>query len=173
MTFAQTDHVERDVEERVEENWTFRPSTGYVDRQRFAVVSIVAPTGTNQKAESFGIKIWGAFESQDEATRYSKALQDECNAFDYYVMETQCWHKLPPEVAKLEDIHYQEEQLEKLKRSVLAMRKARAKFLEERILADKARAKTKKEPEGIEETKESMPLPPVTNSSPPIERPSA
>jgi hypothetical protein len=144
MSFRQNIHLDRDVEERVELHWDFKPSNGYVSDQRFVVMSIVCPQGTNQLAENMGIKIFGAFDTLEKANSYAKELQGECNAFDYYVVETQTWAKLPPRVGKLDDQHFQEEELQKLKSGVVAMRQARTKMLEERILADKADAKSKK-----------------------------
>ena len=141
MSFEQKIHVEQDAEERVEMYWDFKPSDGLVQGQRFAVMSIVSPTETNQKADCFGIKIFGCFATLEEATTYAKRLQEECNAFDYYTVETQCWAKLPPKVDKLDDQHYQEAELETLKKRVISMRKARAQLMEERMLADKKAAK--------------------------------
>lgn len=141
MSFNQKHHIEGDIEDRIDMHWEFFPKDGYVRDQRFVVMSIVAPTGTNQKATEFGIKVFGCFATHAEACEYSKARQVECNVFDYYVLETMCWAKLPPQVEKLEDNHFQEEELEKLKQSVVAMRKARSQLLEERVLADKARAR--------------------------------
>ena len=146
MSFNQKHHIETDIEDRMDLHWDFRPRDGYVREQRYVVMSIVAPEGTNQKASEFGIKIFGCFPSALEASDYSKKLQSECNFFDYYVLETQCWAKLPPQVEKLDDIHYQEEELEKLKKSVLSMRQARAQLLEERVLAEKAKARQLKPP---------------------------
>lgn len=147
MSFNQNIHLDRSVEERVNMYWDFRPQTGFVNNQRFAVMSIVAPEQTNQRSESFGIKIFGCFSTLEDANAYARDLQNECNAFDYYTVETQAWAKLPPRVDKLDDQHFQEEELEKLKRSVVGMRQARAKMLEERILADKADAKARKQQE--------------------------
>lgn len=143
MSFQQNIHVEQDVEGRVDLYWEFTPSTGLVRDQRFAVMSIVAPEGTNQKAESTGIKIFGCFGTLLEANAYAKQLQSECDAFDFYVVETQRWAKLPPEVERLDDKHYQEETLEALKHKVVRARQAKVKFLEERMLADKAMGKAR------------------------------
>lgn len=143
MSFNQTLHIEQDVAERLDMYWDFRPSTGAVRNQNYAVLSIVAPDGTNQRAPSFGIKIFGCFPTHQEATEYSKKLQKECNFFDYYVMDTMEWAKLPPVVEKLEDVHYQEEELESLKNNVIKMRENRAKIMEERVLEARQDAKKK------------------------------
>jgi len=141
MSFKQNIHLEQNIEERVDTYWDFKPSGGAVDGQRFAVMCIVCPEGTNQTAASFGIKIFGCFPTLKEANEYAKQLQGECNVFDFYVVQTQCWAKLPPCVEKLEDQNFQEQELENLKTIVVKNRQARAKMLEERILADKAEGK--------------------------------
>lgn len=138
MSFKQNFHFEQNVEQRVDMYWDFKPSSGYVQGQKFAVMSIVCPDGTNQKAANFGIKVFGCFATLKEANDYAKELQTECNAFDYYTVETQCWAKLPPRVDKLDDQNFQEEELENLKNTVIKMRVARAKMLEERMLSEKA-----------------------------------
>lgn len=158
MSFRQNIHLEQNIEERVDMYWDFKPSTGLVDGQRFAVMSIVCPEGTTQKASKFGIKIFGCFNTLKEANEYAQKLQEECNVFDYYTVETQCWAKLPPQVDKLDDQNFQEKELNTLKNTVVKMRQARAKMLEERILADKAASKKKKtETEAL--TSENVPEP--------------
>lgn len=143
MSFKQNLHLEQNIEERVEMYWDFKPSSGLVDGQKFAVMSIVCPEGTNQKSTNFGVKIFGCFSSLQDANDYAKKLQGECNAFDYYTVETQCWAKLPPKVEKLDDQNYQEEELEALKNTIIKTRQAKAKMMEERILHEKAENKKK------------------------------
>lgn len=145
MSFKQNIHLEQNIEERVDMYWEFKPSNGLVNGQKFAVMSIVCPEGTNQKSREFGVKIFGCFTTLDEANAYAKKLQEECNAFDYYTVETQCWAKLPPRVDKLDDQNFQEGELEALKNTVIKTRQARAKMLEERILHDKADNKKKQQ----------------------------
>lgn len=144
MSFKQNLHLEQNIEERVDMYWDFKPSSGLVDGQKFAVMSIVCPEGTNQKSANFGVKIFGCFSSLQDANDYAKKLQGECNAFDYYTVETQCWAKLPPKVEKLDDQNYQEEELEALKNTIIKTRQAKAKMMEERILHEKAENKKKK-----------------------------
>jgi hypothetical protein len=143
MSFKQNLHLEQNIEERVEMYWDFKPSCGLVDGQKFAVMSIVCPEGTTQKSTNFGVKIFGCFSSLQDANDYAKKLQGECNAFDYYTVETQCWAKLPPKVEKLDDQNYQEEELEALKNTIIKTRQAKAKMMEERILHEKAENKKK------------------------------
>lgn len=139
MAFNQQIHIEQDIEERLDMHWDFQPSRP-VRNQNYFVASIVAPEGTNQKTESIGIKVFGCFNTIDEANKYSQQLQKECNFFDYYVAEVGAWLKLPPQVEKLDDVHYQEGELEKLKGSILEMRQSRAKILEQRVIEAKKQA---------------------------------
>jgi len=97
-----------------------------VENQKFVVMSIVCPSGTHQTAESFGIKVFGCFPSLDTANAYAKTLQEQCDAFDYFTIETQCWAKLPPQVEKIDDQNFLEGQLEALKNTVVKNRKASA-----------------------------------------------
>ena len=143
MSFQQNIHIQQNIEERVDMYWDFKPSNGLVAGQQFAVMSIVCPQGTNQTAATFGVKVFGCFTTLQEANEYAKQLQEECNAFDYYTVQTQCWAKLPPQVEKLEDQNFQEEELESLKNTVIKSRQARAKMMEERMLMEKADNKKK------------------------------
>lgn len=155
MSFESKVHIEEDIEERADLAWEFVPSDGGPRNQNFVVLSIVAPVGTNQKTpDSFGIKIFGCFATQGDAVAYSKKLQKECDFFDYYVMDTMAWVKLPPEVQNLEDVNYNEDELQKLKQGVIDMRQKRAKILQERVIEAKKKLK-----QGIEEEKESVPNP--------------
>lgn len=142
-SFRQNIHIEQNVEERVEHFWEYKPSTGLVNGQKFAVMSIVCPEGTNQTSKAFGVKIFGCFATLEDANKYAKTLQQECDAFDYYTVETQAWAKLPPQVEKLDDQVFQEGELESLKNTLIKSRIARAKMLEERIMHDKAESKKK------------------------------
>lgn len=147
MSFKQNVHLEENAEERIDHYWEFKSNDRSVENQRFVVMSIVCPQGTNQKAESFGIKVFGCFPSLDTANAYAKTLQEQCDAFDYYTIETQCWAKLPPQVEKFDDQNFIEDELEALKNTVAKNRKARTKMMEERMMADKADNKKKLEAE--------------------------
>lgn len=146
MSFRQKIHIEEDIPERLELAWDFRPSDGGVRNQNYVVLSIVAPEGTNQRTPStFGIKIYGCFGTQEAANDYAKKLQRECDVFDYYVMNTLEWVKLPPQVEKLEDVNFMEEELERLKKNTLDMRVTRAQLLKDRLIQERKAEKEKKQ----------------------------
>jgi len=66
------------------------------------------------KNDKFGIKIRGAFATRDEAASHAKRLQKEDATFDIYVVDMYKWLLIPPDPAKIEDVHYTNEKLEEL-----------------------------------------------------------
>jgi len=145
MSFKQNIHLETNVEERIEHFWDFKSTDSAVEHQKFVVMSIVCPEGTNQTASFFGIKVFGCFSTLEAANAYAKSLQEQCDAFDYFTIETQCWAKLPPQVEKFDDQNFLEDELEALKNTMVRNRKARTKMMEERMLTEKADNKKKLE----------------------------
>ena len=67
-----------------------------------------------QKNDKFGIKIRGAFANRDEAANHAKRLQKEDPTFDIYVVDMYKWLLIPPDSAKIEDVHYTNEKLEEI-----------------------------------------------------------
>ncbi|ADQ91239.1 hypothetical protein BpV2_072c [Bathycoccus sp. RCC1105 virus BpV2] len=84
-----------------------------VPGQLYACLSVVGPEAP-QKNDKFGIKIRGAFNSRDEAASHAKRLQKEDATFDIYVVDLYKWLLIPPDPAKIEDVHYTNEKLEEL-----------------------------------------------------------
>jgi hypothetical protein len=84
-----------------------------VPGQLFACVSVVGPE-CPQRNDKFGIKIRGAFSTRDEAERHAKRLHKEDATFDIYVVDMYKWLLIPPEIDKIEDVHYTNEKLEEI-----------------------------------------------------------
>ena len=84
-----------------------------VPGQLYACLSVVGPEAP-QKNDKFGIKIRGAFSSRDEAANHAKRLQKEDPTFDIYVVDMYKWLLIPPDSAKIEDVHYTNEKLEEI-----------------------------------------------------------
>ena len=84
-----------------------------VPGQIYACLSIVGPDAP-QKNDKFGIKIRGAFANRDEAVNHAKRLQKEDPTFDIYVVDMYKWLLIPPDSAKIEDVHYTNEKLEEI-----------------------------------------------------------
>lgn len=84
-----------------------------VPGQVFACISIIGPE-CPQKNDKFGIKLRGAFGTRDEAANHAKRLQKEDPTFDIYVVEQYKWLLIPPDPARIEDVHYTNEKLEEI-----------------------------------------------------------
>ena len=80
-----------------------------VPGQLLAVVSFVAPTGTNQRNDKFGLKIRGCFASKEEANAHVKRLQQFDKIMDIYLVDMYKWLLIPPDPNAIDDQEYQEE----------------------------------------------------------------
>lgn len=85
-----------------------------VPGQQYVLISVVAPEGTNQKNEHFGIKIRGCFASKDEAGRHAKRLQETDRLMDIYIADMYKWLLIPPDPNAVADQEYQDEKLNQI-----------------------------------------------------------
>lgn len=85
-----------------------------VPGQLYAVISLVGPSGTNQRNDKFGLKIRGCFTSTEEAAAHVKRLQQVDKTMDIFVADMYKWLLIPPDVNAIEDAEYQEEFLNDL-----------------------------------------------------------
>ena len=79
-----------------------------VPGQNFCVLSIVGPTGTNQRNDKFGLKIRGCFSSAEEAGSHVRRLQQADPTVDIFLAEMYKWLLIPPEVNAIDNQEYQE-----------------------------------------------------------------
>ncbi|KAG5182874.1 hypothetical protein JKP88DRAFT_272843 [Tribonema minus] len=73
--------------------------------QRYCVMTIVAPHGTNQKAEQLTIRVHGCRETMAEANRWAKAIRDDNTFFDVFCLKTNAWAALPPNVNEIDNVN--------------------------------------------------------------------
>lgn len=85
-----------------------------VPGQVYCVLSIVGPTGTNQRTDKFGLKIRGCFASVEEAHTHVKRLQQADPTMDIFVADMYKWLLIPPDVNGIENQEYQEQFLNDL-----------------------------------------------------------
>lgn len=85
-----------------------------VPGQLYCVLSIVGPTGTNQRNDKFGLKIRGCFASMEEAHSHVKRLQQTDPAMDIFVADMYKWLLIPPDVNAIDNQEYQEDFLNNL-----------------------------------------------------------
>tara|TARA_R110002074_G_scaffold876_4_gene5351 strand:+ start:1986 stop:2813 length:828 start_codon:yes stop_codon:yes gene_type:complete len=102
-----------------------------VPGQVFACLSVVGPE-CPQKTDKFGIKIRGCFATNAEAAAHAKRLQKEDATFDIYVVDMYKWLLIPPDPDKIEDTHYNDNQLEEMMSSYRENQAMGKKLFEER-----------------------------------------
>lgn len=85
-----------------------------VPGQLFALMSFVAPTGTNQKNDKFGMKIRGCFATKEEANSHVKRLQQADGVTDIYLVDMYKWLLIPPDPNAVDNHEYQEDFLNNL-----------------------------------------------------------
>jgi len=102
-----------------------------VPGQIFACMSVVGPE-CPQKNDQFGLKIYGAFPTRDEAASHARRLQKEDATFDIYVVDMYKWLLIPPDPAMIEDAHYTNEKLEEIMVKYRENQAMAAKMFEER-----------------------------------------
>lgn len=115
--FSQpVDHIEKDIQERSNEMWTYKK---VFHNQNFVVMSIV--DGTEEIVDGKivqnppAVKMFGTFSSLEEANRNSKKISVENDFFHVYVAQTNEWLPIPPSTEFIEDVQYQEERLQNIK----------------------------------------------------------
>lgn len=84
-----------------------------VPGQLYACLSVVGPE-CPQRNDKFGIKIRGAFSTREEAEKHAKRLHKEDATFDIYVVDMYKWLLIPPQIDKIDDVHYTNEKLEEI-----------------------------------------------------------
>jgi hypothetical protein len=102
-----------------------------VPGQLYACLSVVGPEAP-QKCDKFGIKIRGCFQTRDEAASHAKRLQKDDSTFDIYVVDMYKWLLIPPDNAKIDDVHYNDNKLEEIMTGYRENQRQAAKMFEER-----------------------------------------
>ena len=72
--------------------------------QRYCVMTVVAPEGTNQSSKELAIRIYGCRDSVKEANKWAKAIRDSNPFWDVYVVQTHEWAALPPRIDNIEEV---------------------------------------------------------------------
>lgn len=101
--------------------------------QRFCVMTVVAPEGTNQKSKEMAIRIYGCRATLQEANKWAKALRDSNNFWDVYTVKCHEWAALPPRIDQIEEIRTTEERVQKIHDQFKYEEMCRKKDLEKRM----------------------------------------
>jgi len=111
-----TERALNKVKEEHNMELSLEKSTFTKSGQEWVLVSYVAPKGTRQKTDQMGLKVWGAFPTQESARNHAAKLNamEENSYFDIYVLEMYCWAAIPPDPHQIEDQEYHDKKLNKL-----------------------------------------------------------
>ena len=92
-----------------------------INGQKFALISIVGPN-LKQKCNIYGIKIRGVADTVDKAKQMTKRIMQYDNDYDIYTVEIGKFFPLDVDPMEIQDIEYQNEQLNTLVKSYLENR---------------------------------------------------
>lgn len=87
-----------------------------VPGQNYALVSFVSPAGA-QKSDTLGFRLYGAFETVDEARAHAALVNSADSAFDVYVVEMRMWCAWHPDPMDVADKVYSDKRLDEMIRA--------------------------------------------------------
>ena len=94
-------------------NQYMEKDTVRVAGQEYAIISIISPK-SRQKYDNLAVKIKGVFSKMEEAKEYCAKLQKMDDTFDMFVVEMYSWLCLPPDLDKIGEKNYGDQQLHEL-----------------------------------------------------------
>lgn len=146
-----------------------------VKGQQIAVISIVAPEGTRQKAKRITIKIRGVFNTVEEADAHIEELWKLDPDFDMFKVSMYEWLVVPPPVENSNQIQmrYQQEKLDEIMRGYYSKIKQGRQEVDSRMKAAQKEAKRRLKKKGVksnmEKEKRTAVGPPAFSAGPIIE----
>jgi phosphoribosylformylglycinamidine (FGAM) synthase PurS component len=102
-----------------------------IPSQQYALVSIVGPH-MNQKCDVWGLKVRGTAESLDKAKALSQKILQIDNHYDIYTVEVGKFFPLTVEPTEINNVEYQNEQLNNLMKSYLQNKETASDFWHKR-----------------------------------------
>lgn len=90
--------------------------------QKFALITIVGPNNVSQKCDVWGMKIKGVADTLEKAKSMSSRLVKADPEFDIFIVEVGKFFPLNVEPTEVEDVEYQNSQLNNLMKSYLENR---------------------------------------------------
>jgi hypothetical protein len=82
-----------------------------IPSQNYALVTIVSSQNTTQTGEKTIIKIRGVFETLEEANNHAARIVKHDSTFDILVVSMHEWLMIPPNMDKIKDQQYMDEDL--------------------------------------------------------------
>lgn len=131
-----THNIEQNIDERSRAAWAQKFP---VLNQNFVVMSIV-DTGGPPAA----VKVFGTFSTLEEANKVSAQISAQNDFFDVFVADTDAWLPVPCSREFVEDISYQEDKMDDIRKGFCQIKEKNAQRLSDTIKKDtedkKARA---------------------------------
>lgn len=121
-------NVEQNIEERSKTAWAHKFP---VHNQNFVVLSIVETEGNFS-----AIKIFGTFATLEQANKVSAEISVQNDFFDVFVGETCEWLPVPCTREFVENIHYQEEKMEEIRKGFTQIKEKNAQRIADSIKQD-------------------------------------
>jgi hypothetical protein len=112
-------------------------------RQQFTVLSVIAPTGTSQKAKDLMIRVYGCCETMEQANTWAKQIRDSNDFFDVYVLQNHEWAPLPPNCDEVDFVSYTEKRVQDIRDSYISHLKGEKRAMIERLDQDEQERKNK------------------------------
>lgn len=122
-------NIEQDIQERSAAAWKHK---FVVHNQNYVVLSIV-DAGKPPAA----VKIFGTYASVEEANAASAEISAQNDCFDVYVADTNAWLPVPCGNDFVENIHYQEEKMNKIREGFTVIKEKNARAIAETIKKDR------------------------------------
>lgn len=117
FTEEERNKIDRELEECKEElcdkTRNLESDTKRVQGQNYALINIISPTST-QKSDKCCVKIKGVFDTLDAANDRAKELHKEDKTFDMFVVSMYEWLMIPPDMDRIGDQEYADEELNTL-----------------------------------------------------------
>lgn len=116
-----------------------------IQKQNFTVLSVIAPTGTNQTAKDLMIRVYGCCDTLETANALAKKLRDSNDFFDIYVMPNFEWIPLPPRVDEIDYVNYTEKRIQTIRDSYVDHIRGEKAAMVERLQQDEQERKNRDE----------------------------
>ncbi len=114
-----------------------------VPAQNYALVSFVSPQST-QRAPMSGFRIYGCFETLEEAKAHAERANRDAGEFDIYVAEMYRWCPWYPNPLDVQEPVYSDPQLDTMLREHRAAQVTAQAAFDERVVGDAEKADAKK-----------------------------
>lgn len=102
--------------------------------QRYCVLTVVAPQGTNQKSKDLMIRVYGCRGTLSDANKWAKRLRDSNQFFDVYTLKCHEWAPMPPRIECIDNVQSMDDRIQKIHDQFKAEKKGQLQELETKMM---------------------------------------